>query len=81
MMFLPSSVCADELLEKAAIPLPLVGLTRSMQDPITGGHGAQKLYCFISRLLKDANLTSPGNRGHAMKRVPEGPVDPMQTRL
>ena len=29
---------------KAAKILPLVGLTRSKQDPITRGHGAQYLY-------------------------------------
>ncbi len=36
---------ADKLQLKAAIILPLVGLARSKQDPINGGHGAQYLYC------------------------------------
>ena len=35
---------ADKLQVKAAKFLPLVGLTRSKQDPINRGHGAQYLY-------------------------------------
>ena len=35
---------ADKLQLKAATILPLVGLARSKQDPINGGHGAQYLY-------------------------------------
>ncbi len=35
---------ADELQLKAATILPLVGLARSKQDPVTRGHGAQYLY-------------------------------------
>ncbi len=35
---------ANKLQVKAAIILPRDGLTRSKQDPINGGHGAQYLY-------------------------------------